>query len=71
MGRIQGVKHLGVALDGGEQDLVAVDGGQQMLHVGRPPSQLAAAGGAGAYLVRSIFIQKGMTKVGRADSDWQ
>ena len=71
MGRIQGVKHLGVALDGGEQDLVTVDGGQQMLHVGRPPSQLAAAGGAAAHLVHSIFIHKGITQMSRADSDRQ
>ena len=45
------VEHLGVAIYGGEQDLgVAVDGGEQMLHVGRPPSQLATAGGAAAHL---------------------
>jgi len=43
------VKKLGVAVDGGKQDLV-VDGGKQVLHVGRPPSQLAAAGGAAAHL---------------------
>ena len=45
------VKHLRVAVDGHEQDLgVAVDGGEQVLHVGRPPSQLATAGGAAAHL---------------------
>ena len=30
--------------------LVAIDGGEQLLHVGRPPSQLATAGGAAAHL---------------------
>ena len=50
------VEHLGVAIYGGEQDLgVSVDGGEQMLHVGRPPCQLATAGGAAAHLGHSIF----------------
>ena len=35
------VKHLGVAVDVSKQDLVAVHGGQQVLHVGRPPSQMS------------------------------
>jgi len=34
------VEHLGVA----------IDGGKQVLHVGRPPSQLATAGGAAEHL---------------------
>ena len=45
------MKHLGVSIDEGEQDLgVAIDGGQQVFHVRRPPSQLATAGGAAAHL---------------------
>ena len=35
------LKHLGVAIDGGEQ----------VLHVGRPPRQLAPAAGAAAHLI--------------------
>ena len=29
---------------------VAIDGGEQVLHIGGPPSQLATAGGAAAHL---------------------
>ena len=42
------VKHLGVAIDGGEQ----------VLHVGRPPRQLASAGGAAAHLIHRICLSK-------------
>ena len=37
-----------------------------MLHVGRPPRQLAPAAGAAAHLVHGSFIQ-----MGRVDSDQQ
>ena len=36
--------------------LVAIDGGEQLLHVGRPPGQLATAGGAAAHL-HKVFTQ--------------
>ena len=50
------MKHLGVAIDGGEQ----------VLHVGRPPRQLAPAAGAAAHLVHGSF-----KKMERVDSDQQ
>ena len=33
-----------------QTSLAAIDGGEQLLHVGRPPNQLATAGGAAAHL---------------------
>ena len=54
MGAETEVKYLGVAIDGGEQ----------VLHVGRPPRQLAPAAGTAAHLVHINFI-----KMGRVDSD--
>jgi len=46
------VKHLGVAIDGGEQ----------VLHVGRPPRQLAPAAGAAAHLgIVLALVAQGMS----------